>query len=118
QYTVDNQRIVQPRLSFNYAFDTERLMQLRGGFGLFMTDAPAVWIGNIYTNTGMNIDSYTCGPTQDVCNTDLPPFSPDPYGQPPGVTGQMTVNTLDPNFHMPSAWKFSLGYDAELPWLG
>jgi hypothetical protein len=120
QYTVNNKRVVQPRVSFNYAFDTERMMQLRGGFGLFITNPPAVWIGNIYSNPGGNVVSYNCGPTQRGCSTDLPAFSPDPYHQNTGTpgTGAQTVNTLDPNFRLPSAWKYTLGYDAELPWLG
>lgn len=117
QYTVDGKQAVQPRVSFNYQFNTERMMQLRGGFGLFVTDPPAVWIGNIYSNTGVNSVGYLCE-TFRGCTP--PPFSPDPNNQPDGAAGasQMTVNTLDPDFNLPSAYKFSLGLDAELPWWG
>lgn len=121
QYKI-NKRAVEPRLSFNYQFDTERYMQLRGGAGLFLTNPPAVWIGNIYTNSGMTVASYNCVPSSyyDACKGNDPAFSPDPYHQNDGIAGssQMTVNTIDPNFHLPSAWKFSLAYDAELPWWG
>ncbi|MEY2151706.1 carboxypeptidase regulatory-like domain-containing protein [Rhodanobacter sp. 115] len=122
QYTVSGKRVVQPRMSFNYAFNTERMMQLRGGFGLFITEPPTVWLGNIYTNSGRTVTGFSCGQSKSnaPCNVDLPAFSADPYHQNDGVTGssQQTVNTVDPNFHLPSAWKFSLGYDAELPWWG
>ncbi len=116
QYTLGD-TLIEPRLSFNYQFDTDLMMQLRGGVGLFMTNTPAVWIGNIYSNTGMNAVSYKC---QTFRGCDGPDFSPDPYNQPDGVPGssQMTVNTLDPDFHLPTSWKFSLGFDAELPWMG
>ncbi|HET6632919.1 MAG TPA: carboxypeptidase regulatory-like domain-containing protein [Rhodanobacteraceae bacterium] len=117
QYNVDGDKIVQPRFSFNYNFDTERMMQLRGGVGLFITNPPAVWIGNIYSNAGVNTVEFVCQ-TFRGCNP--PPFSADPYNQHDGVagSGQMTVNTVDPDFTLPSAWKFTLGYDAQLPWLG
>src|SRR5690606_22958381 len=117
QYTVNNKQVIQPRFSFNYQFNTERMMQLRGGFGLFVTNPPAVWIGNIYSNAGVNVVSYTC---QSFSGCTPPPFSPDPNNQPDSQAsgGQMTVNTLDPDFRLPSAYKFSLGYDAELPWWG
>eukprot|EP01031_Cornospumella_fuschlensis_P020824 gene20824-25528_t len=40
-YTLDGQKIVQPRVGFNYQFDAvDKLKtQLRGGFGLFMGSA-------------------------------------------------------------------------------
>lgn len=114
QYNVDNKKVFEPRLSFNYNFDTPRSLQLRGGAGLFITNPPAVWIGNIYSNTGKNVTSFNCTPRYG-CNP--PPFSADPHNQNDGEpgSGQMTVNTVDPDFHLPSAYKFSLGLDAELP---
>ncbi|RDJ00147.1 Oar protein [Dyella solisilvae] len=120
QVTINGNRVVQPRLSFNYAFNTELLTQLRGGAGLFVTNPPGVWIGNIFSNSGVTQVQYNCGPTQKGCSTNLPPFSPDPFNQPNGTagTGQMTVNTIEPGFRIPSAWKLSLGFDKELPWYG
>ncbi|WP_297095875.1 hypothetical protein [Thermomonas sp.] len=45
---------LQPRVGFNYTFDSDRQMQLRGGIGLFQGDAPQVWVGNAYQSTGLN----------------------------------------------------------------
>ncbi len=121
QTTINDNRVVQPRMSFNYAFDTERMMQLRGGAGLFVSNPPGVWIGNIFSNSGITQTQYNCGPTQKApCNTNLPAFSPNPYAQNNGPTGSgaMTVNTISPGFLIPSAWKLSLGFDKELPWWG
>jgi hypothetical protein len=121
QTTINGNRVVQPRLSFNYAFDTERMTQLRGGAGLFVSNPPGVWIGNIFSNSGITQTQYNCGPTQKApCNTNLPPFSANPNGQNNGPVGSgaMTVNTISPGFLIPSAWKLSLGFDKELPWWG
>jgi hypothetical protein len=113
--------VVQPRLSFNYNFDTEYLTQLRGGAGLFISNPPGVWIGNIFSNSGATQTQFNCGPTQRApCDVNLPPFSPDAHDQHDGATGsgQQTVNTVSPGFRLPSVWKFSLGIDKELPWGG
>ena len=121
QTTINGNRVVQPRMSFNYAFDTERLTQLRGGAGLFVSNPPGVWIGNIFSNSGITQTQFNCGPTQKApCNANLPAFSPDPNAQNDGPVGSgaMTVNTISPGFIMPSAWKLSLGFDKELPWWG
>lgn len=121
QTTINGNRVVQPRMSFNYSFDTERMTQLRGGAGLFVSNPPGVWIGNIFSNSGITQTQFNCGPTQKApCNANLPVFSPNPYAQndgPPG-SGAMTVNTVSPGFQIPSAWKLSLGFDRELPWWG
>src|SRR5690606_27257647 len=49
-------------------------------------------------------------------------FSPDPYNQPfpadAGATPNAQMDTIDPDFKLPTVWKLSLGYDHELPWLG
>jgi hypothetical protein len=120
QTTINGNRVVQPRLSFNYAFDTERMTQLRGGAGLFISNPPTVWLGNIYSNSGVTQTQFNCGPTQSGCKTNLPAFSADPNHQNDGTpgTGAQTVNTIEPGFRLPSVWKFSLGFDKELPWWG
>ncbi|WP_266158846.1 TonB-dependent receptor [Dyella silvatica] len=121
QSTINGHRVVQPRLSFNYTFDTERMTQLRGGAGLFVTNGPAVWLGNIFSNSGMTQTQYNCGPTQALpCKVNLPAFSADPNHQNNGLggAGQMTVNTVSPDWKVPTSWKISLGFDRELPWWG
>ena len=34
------------------------------------------------------------------------------------VAGRAQVDSIDPDFRLPTAWKVTLGYDAELPWYG
>ena len=121
--TIDS-GILQPRFSFNYSFDTARPTQLRGGAGMFMSNTPAVWVANPYSNNGVaaatwNINHYRL-PTD-------PLFSPDGDNQnipggvltPPGLgTSSMTVNVVDPDFKLPTVAKFTLAVDHELPWWG
>ena len=115
--------VIEPRFAFNYTFDSARPMQLRGGLGLFQTVPPYVWLTNAYTNNGV------VGSKQAPTNT-VPanaPFSADPNNQ-PGPTsavaglcatnGTCQIDVIDPDFKMPSAWKFALGFDKELPWWG
>ncbi|MDF4001921.1 carboxypeptidase regulatory-like domain-containing protein [Luteibacter sp. PPL552] len=124
QYTLDGHRVVQPRLSFNYMFDTEHMTQLRGGAGLFVTNQPAVWLGNIFSNSGVTQTQFTCGPTNggsgSCTGANIPAFSANPARQNDGVvgSGQQTVNVITKDWNIPTAWKLSLGFDKELPWWG
>ncbi|MBS0570445.1 MAG: TonB-dependent receptor [Proteobacteria bacterium] len=117
-------KVIEPRVAFNYTFDSERKTQLRGGVGLFQTVPPYVWLTNPYLNNGVaSLKNYSStNPTTD-------PFSADPYNQ-PGLqsanvqTGICTskancqIDTLAPGFKLPGALKFSLAFDRELPWWG
>lgn len=49
---------IEPRVSFNYDFDTEYKTQLRGGIGMFVSDIPTVWYTNAYGNPGTSIVTY------------------------------------------------------------
>ena len=113
--TYNGDYIIQPRFGFNYTFDWERPAQLRGGIGLFQGDAPQVWVGNAYSNTGMNYISY-----QNYTNSTLVPFSADGLNQnvPPGGTGVRNVNAISDDFELPSVWKANLAIDVETPWNG
>ncbi|MEO6076526.1 MAG: TonB-dependent receptor [Dokdonella sp.] len=124
QNTVDGNGVIQPRLSFNYAFDSERLTQLRGGAGLFISQAPSVWLANPYSNNGVAVAAY------DVNRLRLPTdpaFSSNPFGQNipggaltvPGLGNSVqNVDSLDSNLRLPTVLKLSLGVDHELPWWG
>ncbi len=104
--------LIQPRVGFNYTFDGDRQMQLRGGVGLFQGDAPQVWIGNSFNTTGFNYTSYN----YTAYNSSLP-FSPDAFNQPiptgPGSSGAQNVNFVGNDFQMPSIWKANLGFETE-----
>ena len=109
-------KVILPRVSFNYAFDTPRQSQLRGGIGAFQSVPPFVWLANPYQNNGVTSVSYRSFDPADA------PFSSDPFNQniptsgPSGGAAQ--IDAIDPDFKLPTVWKISLAYDAELPWYG
>jgi outer membrane receptor for ferrienterochelin and colicin len=114
--------VIEPRIAFNYNFDTALRMQLHGGVGLFQSLPPTVWLSNPYINNGVvgTKQFRSSDPTAY-------PFSPDPYNQPgPGplqsgictASANCQIDTLDPNFKLPTSLKFNLAFDSELPWWG
>ncbi|WP_447940298.1 TonB-dependent receptor domain-containing protein [Pseudoxanthomonas mexicana] len=122
--TYNGDYIIQPRFGFNYTFDSERSMQLRGGVGLFQGDAPQVWVGNAYSSTGMNYISYqnlVCNDANadGLCDNGVQ-FSAD--GLNPSIpatgTGVRNVNVIGEDFELPSVWKANLAFDVETPWYG
>ena len=121
--------LIQPRMGFNYSFDTERPTQLRGGIGLFQGDAPQVWVGNAYQSTGLNYIAYSnyrncAASTVNVSNPNAvclaTPFNPDGLNPtiPPSASANRNVNVIGDDFKLPSVWKANLAFDTELPWYG
>ena len=108
-------KVVLPRLAFNYSFDTPRYSQLRGGIGSFQSVPPFVWLANPYQNNG-----GVTALTYRVFDPAEAPFSSDPYNQNVPASGRPSnlIDVIDPDFKLPTVWKASLGYDAELPWYG
>ncbi len=117
-----NNLVVEPRVAFNYNFDTALRMQLHGGVGLFQSTPPTVWLSNPYINNGV-VGAKQFRSTDPSAY----PFSPDPNNQnspgpvAPGIctaNANCQIDTLDPNFKLPTSLKFNLAYDSELPWWG
>ncbi len=131
-YGLDNRHVLdsnlwQPRLGFNYTFDSERQTQLRGGVGLFQGAAANVWVGNSYQNSGFGLIGYNQQLTTGLTDAQREaiwaslPFVPDadnPTTPAPAAGYQMMVNLMDEDFRQPSVWKANLALDHELPWYG
>ncbi len=116
QGTFDGIDLIQPRVGFEwYATDA---LEVRAGVGLFSGGNPNVWLSNSYSNDGItNISTRRYG--VDLFNT------PNVNGGTPGYevpqemfdevantvigSGDSSVNAVDPNFEMPSEWKYSVG---------
>jgi len=113
-YTVGSRNgVIEPRVSFNYNFNTEYKTQLRGGVGVFQTSPPTVWMTNPYQNNGVTLLSYTSFDASKA------PFSADPFNQPiPAGGGAGSVDTIAKDFKLPTVLKASLALDRELPWWG
>ena len=119
--TIDGQTLVQPRVGFNYKFESARPTQLRGGFGLFQGAAASVWLSNPFSNPGVATAVVGCGSGFAVaCPTVGGTFNPDPNKQPTniGATPASNIDFLSPDLRQPSIWKGNLALEHELPWMG
>ena len=106
--TIDGNGLVQPRLGFNYTFDSERPTQLRGGVGLFQGAAANVWLANPFTNNGQTIEVFTIasGTVGSLTNPTLPA----------GTTPRQDLDILESGLKQPSVWKGNVAIDHQLPW--
>ncbi|MFN9104475.1 MAG: Oar protein, partial [Betaproteobacteria bacterium] len=112
--TLDGNRLVQPRVGFNWDLSgSERRMQLRGGLGLFQGAAANVWLSNPFSNTGTATGVLQC---TSYSNCSSITFSADPFN-PARLSGtpQPNVDFLSPGLEQPSVWKANLALEAELP---
>nr|WP_315248524.1 TonB-dependent receptor [uncultured Duganella sp.] len=118
--TFDGQDLVQPRVGFNYTFDTERKMQVRGGAGLFQGSALTVWLSNPFSNTGVQTRTVGCGISgYAACPSTDGLYSPDINKQVTSFTGAVpaaNVDILAPGLRQPSVWKSNIALEMELPW--
>ena len=126
--TYSGDFLIQPRFGFNYTFDSERQMQLRGGVGLFQGDAPQVWVGNSYQSTGLNYVAYSnyrnclyTGPAESNRNATClnTAFNADGLNPtiPPSSSANRNVNVVAPDFQLPSVWKANLAFETETGWM-
>jgi Carboxypeptidase regulatory-like domain len=114
--TLDGNRLVQPRVGFNWDLGSrERRQQLRGGFGLFQGAAANVWLSNPFSNTGLAAATYSCTSYSD-CLARGVTFNPNPGTQTfTGTIPAPNVDAISPNLEQPSVWKANLAFDSELP---
>jgi len=113
---LDGVDLFQPRFGFNWTASDQ--LEVRGGFGLYSGGNPNVWISNSYSNDGVrNIqdsvrDVQILGPDAIAYNGtgqpgyDIPVSLIDDIGS---GTADSDTNVTDPNFEIPSEWKYALG---------
>ena len=118
--TLDGNRLVQPRLGFNWNLgDANRRSQLRGGFGLFQGAAANVWLSNPFSNTGVAVAQFNCA-SFTACRTQNNGgqvlFNPNPDTQ--RLSGNIpapNVDIISSDLEQPSVWKANLAFETELP---
>lgn len=114
-FTFDGKDLWQPRLAFNWKATPDTAV--RGGVGLFGGGSPNVWLSNSYTNDGVGVSLTTV--TRGTSNAALVAAALDRVDgrtiptlvQQQLAAGDGSVNAVDPNFNIPSIWKFNLGVD-------
>ncbi|MGE0029763.1 MAG: TonB-dependent receptor [Steroidobacteraceae bacterium] len=134
QATMDGRDLIMPRIGFNWQWRPETTIY--GGWGLFGGGTPNVWISNSFSNDGVvvvaqNITSATADGTCDI-NGD---GTPESFDLADGVLnmngfdinqevldyhtclrGDGPVNAVDPDFEVPSQYRWNLGVKHTLPW--
>lgn len=128
--TLDGEGLVQPRLGFT--LDIADATTLRGGVGLYSGGNPNVWLSNNYSANNVlqfgqrgRSFGYTDGSRSlfdpdvvyEAVESNAPAGAGPGWGIPSelfnavaGGTGDnFEINYLDPNFDIPSEWKFALG---------
>ncbi|WP_198677289.1 TonB-dependent receptor [Pseudidiomarina taiwanensis] len=110
----DGEGLIQPRFGFNWRATPE--LEVRGGLGLYSGGNPNVWIANNYQNDGITQIQLQDRSRPDLFNTPLTGSGNPIYDIPQNLfdgvanaTGDSAVNVLDPNFEIPSEWKYALG---------
>ena len=122
----DGESLIQPRLGFNW--DVSDTLSVRGGLGLYSGGNPNVWLSNAYSNDGFSVIQAREGDAgvrnlnvDPANNLSTVPLGEDGNGRPifdapqgffpyiQGQAGNSGTNGVDPNFKIPSNWKFSLG---------
>lgn len=103
---LDGFDIILPRVSFDWTVTDD--LTVRGGLGRYTGGTPLVWISNAYTNDGVTLDSVTLDSLDpaDVDFTSVPQVARDALSQGAGSTNQ-----IDPDFKMPSDWRYQLAAD-------
>ncbi len=117
--TIDGRDSILPRAGVSYRA-ADRL-NLRGGFGLYGGGTPNVWVSNAYTNDGVRVDTDTATGAADAAilagfdGRNIPQALKDRL-----VAGDGNVDAIDPNFKIPTSWKFAAGadYSFDIPGLG
>lgn len=134
--TLDGEDLLQPRLGFNY--DLSEAMRLRGGVGLYSGGNPNVWLSNTYSANNVQQFGQRGGSfgytdaenprslfDDDVVYRGLEDGVPNGpgWGVPSelyeaveeGTGDNFEINYLDPDFDLPSEWKYALGMTWFLP---
>ena len=125
--TLDGEGLLQPRISVTY--DYSDALTFRAGIGKYSGGNPNVWLSNNYSSDNVrqfgqrgdtSIGLFDPGVTYSGCEPGVPTgpgwcIRSDVYDAVSTGTGRnFEMNALDPDFELPSEWKFSMGITGEL----
>ncbi|GGW54193.1 TonB-dependent receptor [Alishewanella tabrizica] len=104
---MDGKDLLMPRFGFNWSGLDNTV--IRGGLGRFGGGRPNVWIANSFSNDGVILVQAPGSATANQVNVDFANV-PDSVKQSLNP-GDGNVNAVDPNFKLPSEWKYNLAVD-------
>ena len=118
QSTLDGRDLIMPRIGFNWQWTPETTVY--GGFGLFGGGTPNVWISNSFSNDGVTVFRTDVFPGSDLDDAlvgvngfDIPQQVLDFVAT---QRNDGPVNAIDPDFEVPSQYRWNLGFNHTLPW--
>lgn len=111
QETFDGRKLVSPRVGLTWEVDPRTTIS--GGVGLFGGGSPNVWLSNSYSNTGVatsqiTVNSSSPANLRTAVLTNIDGFDIPQEAQSLLVAGDGPVNAIDPDFDIPSSWRYNL----------
>jgi len=109
------QKLLEPRLGFNYNVKGENKTQVRGGTGVFTGRPPYVFVSNQVGNNGV-LTGFI-----DVSGAAAAGYgftaNPEKYFIPstPTLPSTFDLAFTDPNYKFPQVWKTNIAVDQKLP---
>jgi len=120
QSTLDGRDLVMPRIGFNWQWRPETTIY--GGWGLFGGGSPNVWVSNSFTVDGVNVVEQTID-SGSPADLQVALQAVDGFNIHQAVLdnhtllrGDSQVNAIDPDFEIPSQYRWNLGIRHTLPW--
>lgn len=115
---LDGTGIILPR--FGFTWDAADDLVVRGGVGRFSGGQPTVWVSNSYSNPGVGIGQVTVRSGADLENVRIDQLPQNILDTVANSTRFASTNFTDPNFKLPSDWRYQLAadYRFDLPYIG
>ena len=113
---LDGVGILLPRLGVKW--DATDDLVVRGGVGRYSGGQPTVWVSNAYSNPGVGIGNVFLNGTFE--GVDISGPRQEDMDTVANSTTYAGTNFTDPNFKLPSDWRFQLAadYRFDIPGLG
>ena len=103
-----------PRVGFRWDLNNDHKFILRGGVGIFTGRIPFVWLSNSFSNTGIQLSSYTAR-RSDKISLILDPNKQSENGQQlTAWSGSQLINVFDKDFKFSQNLRANLGVDFKL----
>jgi len=105
-----------PRVGFRWDINNDRKYILRGGAGIFTGRIPFVWLSNNFSNTGVQLSSYTASgsATKNITLILDPNNQTVNAAKLSAATGSQTINCFTEDFKFAQTLRINLGFDFDL----